>query len=192
MTTVRTCPNCGGTGKVIKDKCPNCTGSGRLRKKRTSTIRIPAGIDHGQTLIQSGQGEPGRNGGPNGDLYVTVSVRPHKLFKRDGYNLLLDFPISFTQAALGAEVDIPTLHSSVKYKIPEGTQNDTEFRIRGQGIQQLRGAGKGDLLVRVRVEIPRKLTEKQKDLLRQFDGTISGHEYEGRKNFFDKLKDAFN
>ena len=192
MTTVRTCPNCGGTGKVIKDKCPNCTGSGRLRKKRTSTIRIPAGIDHGQTLIQSGQGEPGRNGGPNGDLYVTVSVRPHKLFKRDGYNLLLDFPISFTQAALGAEVDIPTLHSSVKFKIPEGTQNDTEFRIRGQGIQQLRGAGKGDLLVRVRVEIPRKLNEKQKDLLRQFDGTISGHEYEGKKNFFDKLKNAFN
>ena len=192
MTTGRTCPNCGGSGKVIRDKCPNCTGTGRLRKKRTSTIKIPAGIDNGQTLIQSGQGEPGRNGGPNGDLYITVSVRPHKLFRRDGYNLLLDFPISFTQAALGAEVDIPTLHSSVKFKIPEGTQNDTEFRIRGQGIQQLRSAAKGDLVVRVRVEIPRKLTEKQKDLLRQFDGTISGHEYEGKKNFFDKLKNAFN
>ncbi len=192
MSMVRTCSNCNGTGKIIKDKCPDCGGSGRVRKKRTATIKIPAGIAHGQTIIQNGQGEPGRNGGPNGDLYVTISVRPHKLFKRDGYNLFIDFPISFTQAALGAEVDVPTLHGSVKYRIPEGTQNDTEFRIRGQGVQILRTSGKGDLIVRVHVEIPKKLTEKQKELLRQFDDTLTGHEYEGKKNFFDKLKEAFN
>ncbi|MBR2287196.1 MAG: molecular chaperone DnaJ [Clostridia bacterium] len=192
MSMLRTCSNCGGTGKVIKERCPDCAGSGRLRRKRTATIRVPAGIDNGQTLIQGSQGEPGKNGGPNGDLYVTVSVRPHKLFRRDGYNLLLDFPISFTQAALSAEVDLPTLHGSTKYKIPEGTQNDAEFRIRGQGIQMLRSASKGDLVVRIRVEIPKRLNEKQKELLRQFDETVTGREYEGKKNFFEKLKDAFN
>ncbi len=192
MTMLRTCGNCGGTGKVIKDKCVDCGGTGRVRRKRTEKIKVPAGIDNGQTLIHSGQGEPGRNGGPNGDLYITITIRPHRIFKRDGYNLMLDFPISFTQAALGAEVDIPTLHGSVKYKIPEGTQNDTEFRIKGQGIQMLRNSGKGDLIVRVRVEIPKRLTEKQKELLRQFDDTVSGHEYEGRKSFFEKLKNAFN
>ena len=192
MTTVRTCPTCGGSGKVITDKCTSCGGSGRVRKRRTAKVRVPAGIENDQTLVLEGQGEPGRNGGPNGDLYVTVSVRPHKLFRRDGYNLLLDFPISFTQAALGAEVDVPTLHGSVKYRIPEGTQNDTEFRIKGQGVQILHSSGKGDLIVRVRVEVPRKLSEKQKELLRQFEGTTTGREYEGRKSFLDKLKEAFS
>ena len=173
------------------DKCPACGGSGRLRKRRTANIRVPAGIDDGQTIVMNNQGEPGRNGGPNGDLYVTISVRPHKLFRRDGYNLYLDFPISFTQAALGAEVDVPTLHGSVKYRIPEGTQPDAEFRIKGEGIKQLRGTGKGDLLFRVRVEVPRKLTEKQRELLEQFDATVSGRQYEAKKTFVDKLKDVF-
>lgn len=191
MTTVRTCPTCGGAGKVITDKCTACGGSGRLRKRRTANIRVPAGIDDGQTIVMNNQGEPGRNGGPNGDLYVTISVRPHKLFRRDGYNLYLDFPISFTQAALGAEVDVPTLHGSVKYRIPEGTQPDAEFRIKGEGIKQLRGTGKGDLLFRVRVEVPRKLTEKQRELLEQFDATVSGRQYEAKKTFVDKLKDVF-
>ncbi|MBR6027514.1 MAG: molecular chaperone DnaJ [Clostridia bacterium] len=192
MTSVRTCPTCGGTGKTIAEKCPGCGGSGRKRMRRTATVQVPAGIDHGQTIIMNGQGEPGRNGGPNGDLYVTVSVKPHKLFRRDGTTLMLDMPVSFTQAALGAELDVPTLHGSVKYKIPEGTQPDTEFRIRGQGIPQLRSSQKGDLLVRVRVEVPRKLNEKQKELLRQFDATTTGREYEGRKSFLDKLKEAFS
>ena len=192
MTTVRTCPTCGGAGKVITDKCSACGGSGRKRVKRTATVTVPAGIDNGQTIVMNGQGEPGTNGGPNGDLYVTVSVRPHRLFHRDGFNLLLEYPISFTQAALGADVDIPTLHGSVKYHIPEGTQNDAEFRIKGHGIQRLQGSGKGDLIVRVRVEVPRKLTEKQRELLRQFESTTSGKEYEGRKSFMDKLKDVFN
>lgn len=192
MTTVRTCPTCGGTGKVIVDKCPTCGGSGRSRVRRTATIKVPAGIDNGQTIIMNGQGEPGQRGGPSGDLYISVIVKPHKLFKREGYNLRLDFPISFTQAALGGDVDVPTLSGPVKYRIPEGTQNDAEFRIKGCGIQQLRGAGKGDLLVRVRVEVPKRLTDKQKEILRQFEDSTTGKEYEGRKTFMDRVKELFN
>ena len=192
MTTVRTCPTCGGTGKVIQEKCSSCGGSGRTRVRRTATVKVPAGIDNGQTIIMNGQGEPGLRGGPSGDLYINVIVKPHKLFKRDGYDLHLDLPISFTQAALGAEIDVPTLDGSVKYKIPEGTQTDTEFRIRGSGIQQLRSSSKGDLVIHVRVEIPKRLTEKQRELLRQFDETTTGKEYDQRKGFFDKVKELFN
>ena len=192
MTTVRTCPTCGGTGKVIQEKCSSCGGSGRTRVRRTATVKVPAGIDNGQTIIMNGQGEPGLRGGPSGDLYINVIVKPHKLFKRDGYDLHLDLPISFTQAALGAEIDVPTLDGSVKYKIPEGTQTDTEFRIRGAGIQQLRSSSKGDLVIHVRVEIPKRLTEKQRELLRQFDEATTGKEYDQRKGFFDKVKELFN
>ncbi len=192
MTTVRTCPTCGGTGKVIQEKCASCGGSGRNRVRRTATVKVPAGIDNGQTIIMNGQGEPGLRGGPSGDLYINVIVKPHKLFKRDGYDLRLEIPISFTQAALGAEVDVPTLDGTVKHRIPEGTQTDTEFRIRGAGIQQLRSSNKGDLLVKVRVEIPKRLSDKQRELLRQFDESSTGKEYEQRKGFFDKVKDLFN
>jgi len=163
-----------------------------MRKKRTATVKIPAGIDNGQTIIMNGQGEPGTRGGPNGDLYIRVGVKPHKLFKREGTTLRLDMPISITQAALGADVDIPTLKSPVKYHIPEGTQNDDLFRLKGYGIQQLQGSGKGDLVVRVRVEVPRKLSEKQKELLRQLEDSTTGKEYEGRKSFMEKLKGMFN
>ena len=192
MVTVRTCPTCGGTGKVIQDKCTSCGGSGRTRVKRTATVKVPAGIDNGQTIVMNGQGEPGLRGGPNGDLYINVIVKPHKLFRRDGYDLRLDFPISFTQAALGADVEVPTLNGPVKYHIPEGTQNDQEFRLKGSGIQRLNGVGKGDLIAKVRVEIPRKLNEKQKELLRQFDETTTGKEYEGKKSFMDRVKELFN
>lgn len=191
MTTVRTCPNCGGAGQVVTEKCTSCGGSGRTRKRRTANVRVPAGIDNGQTIVMNGQGEPGMRGGPNGDLYINVIVKPHKLFKREGFNLRLDLPISFTQAALGGDVDIPTLDGTVKYRIPEGTQTDTEFRLKGYGIQQLHGTAKGDLIVKVRVEIPRKLSDKQKELLRQFDENSTGKEYENSKSFFDKVKDIF-
>ena len=191
MTTVRTCPNCGGSGQVVTEKCASCGGSGRTRKRRTANVRVPAGIDNGQTIVMNGQGEPGMRGGPNGDLYINVIVKPHKLFKREGFNLRLDLPISFTQAALGGDVDIPTLDGTVKYRIPEGTQTDTEFRLKGYGIQQLHGTNKGDLIVKVRVEIPRKLSDKQKELLRQFDENSTGKEYENSKSFFDKVKDIF-
>ena len=192
MTTVRTCPACGGTGKVIKEKCASCSGGGRIRKKRTVTVKVPAGIDNGQTIIMNGQGEPGLRGGPSGDLYIVVGVRPHKLFRREGYNLLLDFPIPFTTAALGGDIEVPTLSGPVKYRIPEGTQPGTEFRIKGSGIQQLRGSGKGDLVLRVKVEVPRRLNNKQKDLLRQFDETTSDREYDNRKSFMDRVKELFS
>ncbi len=191
MTTVRTCPSCGGAGKTVKEKCPGCGGTGRIRKKRTVTVKVPAGIDNGQPIVMAGQGEPGLRGGPNGDLYIVVNVKPHKLFKREGYNLLLDFPISFVTAALGGDVQVPTLSGPIKYRIPEGTQPGTEFRIKGQGIQQLRGSGKGDLVLKVKVEIPRRLTNKQKDLLRDFEATTSDREYDNRKNFLDRVKELF-
>ena len=192
MTTVRTCPNCGGSGKIVTEKCTSCGGAGRTRVRRTLDLNVPAGVDTDISLIKRGEGEPGVNGGPNGDLYIHIVVKPHKVFKRDGYNLRLDVPISFTQAALGAEIDIPTLDGSVKYAIPEGTQTDTEFRIKGQGIQQMNSSVKGDLIFRVRVEIPRKLSDKQRELLKQFDETVTGREYEQRKSFMDKIKDLFN
>ncbi|MBR3906234.1 MAG: molecular chaperone DnaJ [Clostridia bacterium] len=193
MVTVRACSHCGGTGKVIQEKCPGCSGAGRVRRRRTATVKVPAGIDNGQTIVMNGQGEPGRNGGPNGDLYISVTVRPHKLFKRDGLNLHLDLPISFTQAALGADIDVPTIDGkTTSFRIPEGTQNDTEFRIKGQGVQQLRSTYKGDLVLHIRVEVPRKLNEKQKDLLREFEKETTGREYEKQKSFLDKMKDIFN
>lgn len=193
MVTVRTCTTCGGTGQVITEKCPSCGGAGRVRKRRTASVKVPAGIDNGQTIVMNGQGEPGRNGGPNGDLYITVSVRPHKVFRRDGINLHLDMPISFTQAALGADIDVPTLGGGkTSFHIPEGTQNDAEFRIKGEGVQQLRSTYRGDLILHIRVEVPRKLNDKQKDLLRQFEELSTGKEYEGRKSFLDKMKDIFN
>ena len=193
MQTIRTCPTCQGAGKVIKEKCSACAGAGRIRRRRTCPLKVPAGIDNGQTMRVSGQGEAGLRGGPNGDLFVTIRVRPHKLFRREGMNLMLDMPISFTQAALGDELEIPTMDGTTKYKIPEGTQTDTEFRIKGLGMPKLnQNTVHGDLLFRVRVEVPKRLTEKQRELLRQFDATTTGKEYEGKKSFLDKLKNRFN
>ena len=192
MVTVRTCPTCRGEGKIVKDKCTNCNGTGHVRRKRTLTLRIPAGIEDGTNLVKRGEGEPGLRGGPAGDLYISISVKPHKLFKREGKDLLLDMPISITQAALGAEIDVPTLESPVKQRIPEGTQNGAQFRIKGKGIPSLRNGLKGGLILTVRGEVPKKLTEKQKDILRQFDQSMGGKEYEGRKTFADKLKEMFN
>jgi len=192
MVTVRTCPTCGGAGKIVKDKCQSCGGTGRVRRKRNIKLRIPAGIQDGVSMVKRGEGEPGMRGGPAGDLYITVTVKPHKLFKRSGNDILLDMPISITQASLGAEIDVPTLEKPVKQRIPEGTQTGTQFRIRGQGFPSLRGGAKGDLVLTVNVEIPRRLNEKQKELLRQLDESMGGKEYEGRKSFADKLKDIFN
>ncbi|MBO4837209.1 MAG: molecular chaperone DnaJ [Clostridia bacterium] len=192
MVTVRTCQSCGGSGRIIKERCPHCGGSGRVKRKRTAKVKVPAGIDNGQTIVMNGQGEPGVNGGPNGDLYIVITVRPHKLFRREGTNLYLDMPISFPTAALGGEIEIPTLQGTVKYTVPEGTQNDTEFRLRGKGVPQVRSSYTGDLIVRVRVEVPTRLNEKQKDLLRQLDAASTGREYKERKTFLDKMKDLFS
>lgn len=192
MVTVRTCPTCRGEGKIVKEKCSGCNGTGRIRRKRTIKLRIPAGVEDGINMIKRGEGEPGMRGGPAGDLYIAISVKPHKLFKRDGNNLLLDMPISITQTALGAEIDVPTLEKPVKHRIPEGTQTGTSFRLKGQGIVSRRTGVKGDLILTVRVETPTKLSEKQKELLRELDASMTGKEYEGRKSFADKLKDLFN
>lgn len=192
VSNVRVCDACHGQGTIIKDPCPNCSGRGRVRKNRKITIKIPAGIDNGMQIPLRKQGEPGLRGGENGDLYIFVTVKPHKLFTRENYDLYCDVTVSFTQAALGGEIDVPTLNGMIKHNLPEGTQPGTVIRLRGQGIQNLRGAGKGDLYIKINVEIPRKLTEKQKELLMQFDETLTGKEYEAKKSFFERVKDAFS
>ncbi|MBR4443827.1 MAG: molecular chaperone DnaJ, partial [Clostridia bacterium] len=191
MRVSRVCPNCHGEGKIIKDACPKCSGRGKVRSTKRITLKVPAGIDNGQIITMRGQGESGERGGPAGDLQVFITVRPHKYFKRRDFDLYCDVPISFTQATLGCEIDVPTLDKPVKYTVPEGTQPGTVFRIKGAGIQNLHGAGKGDLYVTMEVEVPRKLSEKQKELLRQFDESTTGREYEKKKSFFEKMKDAF-
>lgn len=189
VQTMRTCPTCGGKGKIIKDKCSKCSGTGFTRVTRTVTLNVPAGVDDGQNFKTiPGEGEPGRNGGPAGDLYITCTVRPHKIFKRDRYDLYCDVPVSFTQAALGGEIDVPTLGGTTKYNIPAGTQEGTSFRIRGEGIQQFRGTNRGDMFFTVHVEVPKHLGEKQKELLRQFEDSLNGREYERRKSFGDQVK----
>ena len=191
MQTIRTCSTCGGTGKIITDKCPLCSGRGRIKRKRTATFKVPAGIDNGQVLKQGNQGDAGQRGGPNGDLYCVVRIMPHKLFRRDGFNLLLDLPVTFTQAALGADIDVPTLDGTTKYHLAEGTQPGDEIRIKGSGIQRLGQLGKGDLIATVKVEVPKHLNEKQKELLREFDASTSGRQYEGKKSFKEKLDKKF-
>ncbi len=168
ISTTTTCPRCRGTGKIIHQPCEACRGAGSIRRQRKVSANIPAGIDDGQTIVLRGLGSAGKNGGPTGDLLVTVSVRPHPLFKRDGSSILYTMPISFVQAALGAEVEIPTLEGKVKYSIPEGTQTGTTFRLREQGIPYIRGKGRGDEFVTVRVVTPENLGEAQKQLLREF------------------------
>lgn len=192
MQNIRTCSRCHGSGKIITEPCPKCKGRGKVRVSKRRTIKVPAGIADGQVLTIRGQGGLGERGGQPGDLLIVVSVKPHKLFKRRDDNLYIDVPLTFTQAALGAEVDVPTLGKPVKYKFPEGTQPGRVFAIRGEGVPHLRGGGKGDLYVTAVVEIPTKLTEKQKSLLREFDESVSGNQYEKKKNFFERVRDMFS
>ncbi len=186
MTNVTTCPNCHGTGKIIKEPCRDCRGTGKVRTSKTIEINIPAGIDDGQTMQLSGQGEPGERGGPHGDLLITVKVRPHDIFKRRDNDIFLDMPISFVQAALGATLKVPTLDGLVEYDIPEGTQSGTRFRLRGKGIPFIRGKGRGDQYVTVTVEVPKNLTSKQKELLKEFE---EDKNYTQKKSFAEKMKD---
>jgi len=167
QTTV-TCQKCRGSGKLIHQPCETCRGSGSLRKMRKISANIPAGIDDGQAIALRGLGSAGKNGGPTGDLLVTVAVRPHPQFKRDGFSVLYTQPISFVQAALGADVDIPTLDGKTKYTIPDGTQTGTTFRLKELGIPYVRGKGRGDMFVTVRVVTPENLGEAQKAILREF------------------------
>ncbi|MDR2615448.1 MAG: molecular chaperone DnaJ [Oscillospiraceae bacterium] len=181
MRSTVECPKCGGRGKIITSPCEKCRGSGRVRKRRTVSVKIPAGIDAGQALNLRGQGSAGVNGGESGDLYVSVNVRSHEIFDRDGTSVLLEMPISFTKAALGGETEVPTLDGKVKYTIPEGTQTGTTFRLRGKGIPSLRGGGRGDQLVTVRVRTPTNLTREQKELLRRLEGEETDERDRGKK-----------
>jgi len=195
IANVQECDACRGTGKIIKEPCPDCKGRGRVSKSTRITVNIPAGIDNGQSINIRGEGEAGFRGGPNGDLYVKITVKPHKLFRRKGFDLYLDMAIPFTTAALGGEIKVPTLTGTVKYTIPEGTQPNTTFRLREQGVTKLRGTGRGDLFVNIVVEIPKKLNDEQRELLAQLAESIGDKNQEGRpakKGFFEKVKDALN
>ena len=180
------CRKCGGTGRLIHQPCSDCRGSGAVRKRRTIKVNIPAGIDHGQTISLRGQGGAGKNGGPAGDLLITVMVQPHEIFRRDGVDVFCEAPITFTQAVLGAELEIPTIDGKVKYSIPEGTQTGTVFRLKGKGIPVLNGRGRGDQYVTVVIETPRSLNKEQKEALRRFSETLGENNYEKRKSFFKK------
>ena len=192
MSTSSPCSRCRGTGKIIKDPCPSCRGAGSLRKQRMITVQIPAGIDHGQTISVRGEGNAGQNGGPAGDIFVTVNVTPHEIFKRRGQDVMVELPVTFVQAALGAELEAPSIDGKISYNMPEGTQPDTVFRIRGKGIPNLNGRGRGDQFIKVKIEIPRNLTREQKDILRQFDETAGDAQFGEKKGFFEKMKDLFN
>ena len=180
------CRKCGGTGRLIHQPCPDCRGTGAVRKRKTIKVNIPAGIDHGQTISLRGQGNAGRNGGPAGDLLITVMVQPHELFRRDGVDVFCEAPITFAQAVLGAELEIPTIDGKVKYSIPEGTQTGTVFRLKGKGIPVLNGRGRGDQYVTVTIETPRNLNKEQKEALRRFSETLGESNYEKRTSFFKK------
>ncbi len=189
MQTSTTCPDCGGRGKIIKEKCTSCGGAGQVRKTKKMNIKIPAGIDHGQTLTLRGEGNRGKNGGPNGDVYVTVLIKPDKIFTRRGYDVYCTMPVTFIEATLGAEIDIATLHGKVKLKIPEGTQNGTSFRLRNEGIDKLRGNGRGDQYVKIEIEVPKHLNGEQKKKLKDFGDSLGLDNFQKKKSFMDKLKE---
>ena len=194
----QTCPRCHGTGKMITDPCKDCHGNGRVEKQKNLSVKVPAGVDTGDRIRLAGEGEAGVNGGPAGDLYVVVSVREHKIFQRDGKNLYCEVPISFVDAALGGELEVPTLDGRVKLKIPEGAQTGKLFRLRGKGVTPVCGGSAGDLLCRVVVETPVNLTKRQRELLEELRQTLEAEGssqsprakswFDGVKNFFEDMK----
>lgn len=193
----QTCPQCRGTGQIISDPCPDCKGQGRVRRSKTISVKIPPGVDNGDRIRLSGEGEAGENNGPAGDLYVHILVKEHPIFERDGNDLYCDVPISIASAALGGELEVPTLNGKVKLKIPNETQSGKMFRLRGKGVKSVRSSSTGDLLCRVMVETPVNLSKKQKELLQEFDASLQGdgnkHSpkasswLDGVKNFFDSM-----
>ena len=188
MQTVTTCDGCGGSGKIIKEPCSECKGKGRTRVTKTLGVSIPAGIDDGQRVMLKGQGSAGVNNGPYGDLYVQASVSPHKLFTREGQNIHLDLPISFAEAALGTKIEVPTLEGTSELTIPEGTQSGSVFNMRNKGIVKIGTTNRGNLYVKVIVEVPKNLTEKQKAALRAFAEAYDGKANAKRQSFFEKFK----
>ncbi len=190
----QTCPACKGAGTMISDPCETCHGRGRVRKTRTLSVKVPAGVDDGDRIRLSGEGEAGRNGGPPGDLYVEIRINPHKIFMRDGADLSCEVPISFSTAALGGDVELPTLEGNVSLKVPAGTQSGKVFRLRGKGVTTVRDPRKGDLFAKVAIETPVNLTNEQKELLSKFDATVQagGDKHSPRADsWFDTVKRFF-
>jgi molecular chaperone DnaJ len=190
----QTCPACKGAGTIISDPCDDCHGRGRVRKTRTLSVKVPAGVDAGDRIRLAGEGEAGRNGGPPGDLYVEIRLEPHKIFMRDGADLSCEVPISFATAALGGEVELPTLDGNVSLKVPAGTQSGKVFRLRGKGVTTVRDPRTGDLFAKVAVETPVNLTNEQRDLLSKFDTTVQsgGDKHSPRADtWFDTVKRFF-
>jgi len=190
----QTCPKCHGSGKMIPEPCPSCSGAGRIKRNKTLEVKIPAGIDNGMRIRSTGNGEPGTNGGPSGDLYVEIHIKAHAVFQREGDDLHCEMPISFSKAALGGEIEVPTLSGKVSFTVPEGTQTGKTFRLKGKGIKGVRSGYHGDLFCHVIVETPVKLTDKQKDLLREFERMTAegGAKHSPQsKGWMDKVKDFF-
>ncbi len=183
------CTRCQGKGKIITTPCAKCNGQGRVRVSKTITVDVPAGIDNGQVIAIRNGGDSGVNGGPNGDINITVNVKNDKYFTRDGYNVLCEVPITYAQAVLGDEISVPTITGNVKCTINEGTQNGTVMRLRGKGIKRLNRSDFGDQLITINVEVPKNLSKKQRDLLKEFDASLNEKNYVKRRSFFDKLKD---
>ena len=198
FTVARTCPQCRGAGKVVARPCATCRGAGRVARERKLTVKIPAGIATGQQLRLQGEGESGSLGGPAGNLYVVVQVHEHEFFRRDGNNLFCEIPVNFTTVTLGGEIQVPTLDGNESVKVPEGTQTGTTLRLRGKGMPDVNGRGKGDLFATVQVQTPRKLTRDQRRLLEELSKALPKEKFEPRtrededeRNLFDRVKDMF-
>ncbi len=188
MSTQRPCTRCGGKGKIIETPCPACNGNGRVQKRKKITVNVPAGIDNGQVLTVPGEGNAGVNGGSKGNLNIRISVRKDSLFERRGDDIWVELPISYTQAALGDELTVPTIDGNVTYRIPEGTQPGDVLRLRGKGVQHCQRDGRGDMMVKVQIEVPKRLTKQQKELLQQLETVMNEKNFEKKESFMDRLK----
>ncbi len=191
IQTVKTCDKCGGEGTIVINPCKTCNGKGKVSKQRTITINIPQGVDTGSVLPLREEGEAGDKGGRSGDLYVYINVKPHVIFKREGIDIHCEIPITFAQAALGDEIKVPTIEGKVKLKIPEGTQTGQIFKLKGRGVSNINGFGRGSQFIKVVVEVPKRLNEKQKKALREFDSITGQASHESAKSFWDKVKEVF-
>jgi molecular chaperone DnaJ len=191
FSIAQTCPRCHGQGRMVDKPCRPCEGTGRRERTTKITIKVPPGVDGGSRLRSTGNGEAGTRGGPPGDLYVVLHVKKHEIFERDGDDLICDVPISFAQAALGAEIEVPTLDATAEIKIPAGTQNGAVFKLKGKGVKNVQGYGQGDLMVRVQVEIPSKLNATQRAKLEEFARLCDENVHPISKGFFDKARELF-
>ena len=191
FSITRACATCGGSGKLIVDPCNQCRGQGRVTRDRTVTVKVPAGVEEGARILYSGEGEAGLYGGPPGDLYVVLHAKEHSFFEREGKNLYCVMPISFSQAALGTEIQVPTLEGEHTLKVPEGTQTGSTFKLKNKGVPVLNGHGRGDLYVEVKVQTPGKLTKRQREMLQELDETVSVENKPVNRSLLNKVKEIF-